>query len=86
MLVAAIDRWRRRIKRAWRQFRIFIHPLPTAQATMCIAMRDFARGGGTGFMTVQTKSRGSVPIWIEDINKCATDEELLALIRKCISE
>lgn len=53
---------------------------------MCIAMRDFARGGGTGFMTVQTKSRGSVPIWIEDINKCATDEELLALIRKCISE
>jgi hypothetical protein len=60
-------------------------PVPPEWIDMLADMREFATGGGIGFMTIQTK-RGSVPIWIEDINKCATDEELVALIRKCISE
>jgi hypothetical protein len=60
-------------------------PIPPAWAEMLADMREFSKPGGIGLMTVQTK-RGSVPIWIRDINKCATDEELVALICKCISE
>jgi hypothetical protein len=60
--------------------------IPPKWVGMLASMRKFAAPGGIGFYTIQTKSRGSVPIWIEDINKCATDEELVALIRKCISE
>jgi hypothetical protein len=52
---------------------------------MLADMREFSKVG-IGFYVIQTKSRGSVPIWIEDINKCATDEQLVELIRKCISE
>ncbi len=50
------------------------------------AAREFAAGGGLGFFVIQTASRGSVPIWIDDINACATDDALTALILKCISE
>lgn len=52
---------------------------------MLANMREFAKGGGFGFYVIQTKSRGSVPIWIDDINACPTDDELVALIHKCIS-
>lgn len=53
---------------------------------MLADMREFAKGGGIACYVIRTRSRGPVPIWIEDINKCATDEQLVALIRKCISE
>lgn len=56
-------------------------------AALLADMREFAGAthlGKTGFMSIQSK-RGAVPIWIEDINKCTTDEELVALIRKCIA-
>lgn len=59
-------------------------PVPPEWAPMLANMREFAKAGGIGFMAIQTK-RGSVPIWIEDINKCATDEELVDLILKSIS-
>jgi hypothetical protein len=61
-------------------------PTPPEWVEMLADMRKHAKGGGIGFFAIQTKSRGSVPIWIEDINKCATDEELVDLILKCISE
>jgi hypothetical protein len=61
-------------------------PIPPAWIGMLANMREFAKGGGIGCFCIQTKSRGSVPIWIEDINKCATDEQLVGLILKCISE
>lgn len=63
--------------------------LPAGWPEMLATMRDQASAthlGETGFYPVNTKSRGSVPIWYEDINKCATDDELVALIRRCISE
>lgn len=56
---------------------------------MLADMREFAGAtelGTTGFYVIPTRSRGSVPIWIEDINKCAADEDLVALILKCISK
>lgn len=59
---------------------------PDGWADMLADMRKFAELGGIGFFPIQSKSRGSIPIWIEDINKCAADEELVALILKCISE
>lgn len=42
--------------------------LPAGRPEMLADMRKFAKGGGLGFYTIQTKSRGSVPIWVEDIN------------------
>lgn len=59
--------------------------VPPSWTEMLADMRNFAKGGGVGFFAVSTKSRGSVPIWIEDINKCSTDEQLVDLILKCIS-
>lgn len=60
--------------------------LPAGWLEMLANMRKEASSGGFGFIPVQTKSRGSVPIWIDDINKCVTDEELVALILKCTAE
>jgi hypothetical protein len=59
-------------------------PIPPAWTEMLANMRGFSKPGGLGFFVIQTK-RGSVPIWIEDINKCATDQELVDLILKCIT-
>lgn len=60
--------------------------IPPAWTDMLADMRKHAKGGGFGFSVIQTKSRGSVPIWIDDINKCATDEELVDLILKSIAD
>ena len=43
-------------------------------------MRAFAQEDGALFFVVQTKSRGSVPIWADDIRATTNDAELLALI------
>jgi hypothetical protein len=60
-------------------------PIPLAWIGMLANMRGFAKGGGIGFFCIQSKSRGSVPIWIDDINACTTDEELVDLIFKSTS-
>ncbi len=44
-------------------------------------MRRFASPGGIGFYVIHS-SRGTVPIAIDEINSCGTDEKLLALIRE----
>ena len=46
------------------------------------AMRTFAVGGGVGFYSVATKSGRSLHVWIEDINKCTTDEALIAHLQR----
>jgi hypothetical protein len=43
-------------------------------------MRAFAQEDGALFFVVQTKTRGSVPIWADDIRATANDAELLALV------
>jgi hypothetical protein len=45
-------------------------------------MRVGARQGGLGFFSVQTSTRGNVPIWFDEIATCSTNEDLLALIRR----
>lgn len=60
--------------------------VPPGWAEMLADMRSFSQGGGVGFYVIQTRSRGAVPVWIEDINKCGTDEQLVDLILQCISK
>jgi hypothetical protein len=43
-------------------------------------MRAFASEPGALFYSVMTKTRGSVPIWADDIRATANDAELLALV------
>jgi hypothetical protein len=43
-------------------------------------MRAFSIEDGALFYIVRSKSRGSVPIWADDIRATANDTELLALI------
>ena len=40
--------------------------------------------GAFGFYAVVTRSRGSVPVWYEDIKQCGSDEELVELILRSI--
>jgi len=51
-----------------------------AMAELMDRMRAFAQEDGALFFVVQTKSRGSVPIWADDIRATTNDAELLALI------
>jgi hypothetical protein len=60
--------------------------VPEGWDEMLANMRKFSKGGGIGFFVVRTKSRGPIPIWIEDINRCDSDEQLVDLILKCISD
>jgi hypothetical protein len=43
-------------------------------------MRAFASEPGALFYVVKTKTRGSVPIWADDIRATASDEQLRALV------
>ena len=62
-------------------------PIPAGWVGMFADMRAFARDthlGKTGFYTIRS-GRGSIPIWIDQINEC-DDEQLVALILKRITE
>jgi hypothetical protein len=48
-------------------------------------MRAFASEPGALFFVIKTKTRGSVPIWADDIRATADDEQLLALVTACIN-
>lgn len=56
-------------------------PLPPADAALCRNMRQFAASSGCLCYTVRSKIHGSIAIFKEDIDGCATDWELIEFIR-----
>lgn len=55
-------------------------PMPPEWLEMLAYMREFAAGGGVGFVPVTSRWHGSIPIWFDEIEARPDDATLLAFI------